>query len=111
MLYGVKETAALSKVTVKTLHHYHKTGLLMPCEISEAGYRLYGTEELERLQQIIFQHKRSRVISKRTAELYAPIFRQARLSVWRFLVISCKSIFLSRKSICIHVIIGSAKEC
>ncbi|MEK4063953.1 MULTISPECIES: MerR family transcriptional regulator [Paenibacillus] len=53
MLYGVKETAALSKVTVKTLHHYHKTGLLMPCEISEAGYRLYGTEELERLQQIL----------------------------------------------------------
>jgi len=54
MLYTVKEVASLSNVTVKTLHHYHKTGLLLPCEISEAGYRLYGTKELERLQQILF---------------------------------------------------------
>lgn len=28
-------------------------GLLLPCEMSEAGYRLYGTKELERLQQIL----------------------------------------------------------
>ncbi|WP_425623280.1 MerR family transcriptional regulator [Brevibacillus borstelensis] len=54
MLYTVKEIAALSNVTVKTLHHYHSIGLLLPCEISEAGYRLYGTKELERLQHILF---------------------------------------------------------
>ncbi|WP_169081388.1 MerR family transcriptional regulator [Paenibacillus sp. PL91] len=53
MLYTVKEVSSLSKVTVKTLHHYHKIGLLLPCEMSEAGYRLYGTKELERLQQIL----------------------------------------------------------
>jgi DNA-binding transcriptional MerR regulator len=49
MLYTVNEVA-----TVKTLHHYHKIGLLEPCDISDAGYRLYGNEELERLQQILF---------------------------------------------------------
>ncbi len=54
MLYTVKEAASLANVTVKTLHHYHKIGLLVPCEISEAGYRLYGQQELERLQQILF---------------------------------------------------------
>ena len=54
MLYTVKETAELSGVTVKALHHYHKIGLLFPREVNEAGYRLYGTEELERLQQILF---------------------------------------------------------
>lgn len=53
-LLTVKEAAALSGVTVKTLHHYHKIGLLVPSEISEAGYRLYGRRELERLQQILF---------------------------------------------------------
>ncbi|MCE3200146.1 MerR family transcriptional regulator [Paenibacillus sonchi] len=53
MLYTVKEVAVLSGTTVKTLHHYHKTGLLVPAEISEAGYRLYGMAELERLQQIM----------------------------------------------------------
>jgi len=54
MLYTVKEVSTMSNVTVKTLHHYHKIGLLIPHEISAAGYRLYGTKELERLQQILF---------------------------------------------------------
>ena len=54
MLYTVKEIASLANVTVKTLYHYHKIGLLIPCEISAAGYRLYGQAELERLQQILF---------------------------------------------------------
>ncbi|MEJ8547017.1 MerR family transcriptional regulator [Brevibacillus borstelensis] len=54
MLYTVKEVAALSNVTIKTLHHYHAIRLLLPCEVSEAGYRLYGTKELERLQHILF---------------------------------------------------------
>lgn len=54
MLYTVKEVSALSGVTIKALHHYHKIGLLPPCEISEAGYRLYGEKELERLQHILF---------------------------------------------------------
>ncbi|MBD2870623.1 MerR family transcriptional regulator [Paenibacillus sp. IB182493] len=54
MLYTVKEVSNLSGTTIKTLHHYHKIGLLPPSEISEAGYRLYGTKELERLQHILF---------------------------------------------------------
>ncbi|MED4783063.1 MerR family transcriptional regulator [Brevibacillus choshinensis] len=54
MLYTVKEVSSLSNVTIKTLHHYHKIGLLLPQQMSEAGYRLYGTAELERLQQILF---------------------------------------------------------
>lgn len=54
MLYTVKEMAQLANVTIKALHHYHKIGILPPCEVSEAGYRLYGTKELERLQHILF---------------------------------------------------------
>lgn len=54
MQYTVKEVAELTGVTVKALHHYHKIGLLEPCEISDAGYRIYGIKELERLQQILF---------------------------------------------------------
>ncbi|MFD0679143.1 MULTISPECIES: MerR family transcriptional regulator [unclassified Paenibacillus] len=54
MLYTVKEISAITKVTIKTLHHYHKIGLLMPNKVSDAGYRLYGIKELERLQQILF---------------------------------------------------------
>lgn len=54
MLYTVKEISEFAKVSVKTLHHYNKIGLLLPCKVSEAGYRLYGKKELERLQQILF---------------------------------------------------------
>lgn len=54
MWYTVKEVSELSNVTIKTLHHYHKIGLLLPGKVSEAGYRLYGQKELERLQEILF---------------------------------------------------------
>ena len=54
MPYTVREIARLAHVTVKTLHHYHKIGLLVPREVNAAGYRFYGQEELERLQEILF---------------------------------------------------------
>ncbi|UUZ86114.1 MerR family DNA-binding transcriptional regulator [Paenibacillus sp. P26] len=37
MLYTVKEVSELSKVTVKTLHHYHKIGLLAAFEDQRGG--------------------------------------------------------------------------
>ncbi|MFC4617737.1 MerR family transcriptional regulator [Camelliibacillus cellulosilyticus] len=54
MLYTVKQLSEIANVTIKTLHYYHRIGLLAPAEISAAGYRLYGMKELERLQQILF---------------------------------------------------------
>lgn len=50
----VKELSNIVNVTIKTLYHYHKIGLLAPKEISEAGYRYYGADELKRLQEILF---------------------------------------------------------
>lgn len=48
-MYHIKEAAQLSGVSVKTLHHYDKIGLLVPLK-SENGYRTYSQEDLERLQ-------------------------------------------------------------
>lgn len=53
-MYTVHEVAKLAHTTVKTLHHYHKISLLIPEQTTEAGYRLYGKKDLERLQQILF---------------------------------------------------------
>lgn len=50
----VKEVSKITGVSVRTLHHYDAVGLLKPTAVSEAGYRLYGDEALERLQQILF---------------------------------------------------------
>src|SRR5258708_25927332 len=48
----VQEFAALTGVTVRALHHYDRLGLLRP-KRTGSGYRLYGTQEVERLEQIV----------------------------------------------------------
>ncbi len=53
-MYTVREVAKVAHTTVKTLHYYHKLGLLIPEQTTEAGYRLYGKKDIERLQQILF---------------------------------------------------------
>ena len=52
-MYQIKEAAELSGVSVKTLYHYDKIGLLVPVK-SENGYRTYSQEDLERLQVILY---------------------------------------------------------
>jgi MerR family transcriptional regulator, thiopeptide resistance regulator len=52
--YTVGEAAALSYVSVRTLHHYDELGLLRPSGRSPAGYRLYSAADLRRLRQILF---------------------------------------------------------
>jgi MerR family transcriptional regulator, thiopeptide resistance regulator len=51
--YRVGEVATLTRVSVRTLHHYDRIGLLCPAQHSAGGYRLYGESELLRLQQIL----------------------------------------------------------
>jgi DNA-binding transcriptional MerR regulator len=51
--YQVGEVAGLTGVSVRTLHHYDRIGLLRPQQRTAAGYRLYGEQELLRLQQIL----------------------------------------------------------
>lgn len=50
----VKEFAALTGVSIRTLHYYDEIRLLRPASVTDSGYRLYGQQELERLQQILF---------------------------------------------------------
>jgi DNA-binding transcriptional MerR regulator len=52
--HSVGQVAAFAGVTVRTLHHYDKAGLLSPGDRSPAGYRLYSDADLVRLQQILF---------------------------------------------------------
>jgi DNA-binding transcriptional MerR regulator len=51
--WSVGEVAAFASVTVRTLHHYDEVGLLSPNNRTAAGYRVYGEQDLDRLQQIL----------------------------------------------------------
>jgi DNA-binding transcriptional MerR regulator len=50
---NVGEVAALAGVTVRTLHHYDRIGLLSPSERTAAGYRRYTPSDLDRLHQVL----------------------------------------------------------
>lgn len=54
MKYNIKELANLAGTSSRTLRYYDQIGLLRPKEYTKAGYRIYGTEEVDRLQQILF---------------------------------------------------------
>ncbi len=51
--YQIGEFARHAGVTVRTLHHYDRLGLLRPVTHRDNGYRLYGESELARLSQIV----------------------------------------------------------
>jgi DNA-binding transcriptional MerR regulator len=50
--YRVGDFAQLAGVTIRTLHHYDRVGLLRP-KRSRSGYRVYTVHDLERLEQIV----------------------------------------------------------
>lgn len=54
MSMTVGEMARLAGITVRTLHHYDEVGLVSPSERSQGGYRLYGSETVDRLQEVLF---------------------------------------------------------
>jgi MerR family transcriptional regulator, thiopeptide resistance regulator len=53
MSWTVGELARLAGVTVRTLHHYDRIGLVTPGDRTAAGYRNYSERDLDRLQQVL----------------------------------------------------------
>lgn len=51
-LYRAHQFAEFAGVTVRTLHHYDRLGLLKPQQRSSNGYRLYADTDLARQEQI-----------------------------------------------------------
>jgi len=53
MEYSVNKLAKMAGVSTRTLRYYDEIGLLSPIRISN-GYRIYRSEEVNKLQQILF---------------------------------------------------------
>ncbi|MGX7163267.1 MerR family transcriptional regulator [Enterococcus massiliensis] len=57
MEYTINHLAKLSGVSSRTLRYYDEIDLLKPKRINSSNYRIYGKEEVDRLQQILFLRK------------------------------------------------------
>jgi phosphoribosylaminoimidazole-succinocarboxamide synthase len=51
--FTIGELASSTGLTVRTLHHYDRIGLLVATERTRSGYRLYGRKEVQRLYRIL----------------------------------------------------------
>src|ERR1051325_3601250 len=54
MAYTVKQVAAMSGISVRTLHFYDEMALLKPAYAKANGFRIYEEPQLLKLQQILF---------------------------------------------------------
>lgn len=52
-VWKVGELAAEAGLTVRTLHHYDRIGLVCPAERTGTGHRLYTADDVERLYQVL----------------------------------------------------------
>lgn len=54
MEYTIRKLAQLAGISTRTLRYYDEIGILKPARISSSGYRIYGQNEVDLLQQIMF---------------------------------------------------------
>jgi DNA-binding transcriptional MerR regulator len=86
-LFQPREFAKRSGVTVRTLHHYDRLGLLKPTRYTRAGFRLYSEDDFARLEQIValkfigFSLNEIKNILKRGTSDLATTLRQQRQAI------------------------------
>ena len=74
MLMNIGELSSLTHVSIRTLRHYDKIGLLRPVHVTEAGYRQYDETSLQRLHTILLFRELEFPLSDITRIIDAPDF-------------------------------------
>jgi DNA-binding transcriptional MerR regulator len=77
MAYTVKQLAAMSGVSVRTLHFYDEMALLKPAYTKANGYRTYEEPQLLMLQQILFYRELGFELKRIKEILGQPKFEKA----------------------------------
>lgn len=54
MEYTVQKLSKLAGISTRTLRYYDEINILKPARINSSGYRIYGSKEVDQLQQILF---------------------------------------------------------
>lgn len=98
MTYTIAPVAQLAGISVRTLRHYDRIGLLRPSAHTQAGYRLYGEADLLRLQQILFLRELDFPLERIRALLTAPDFDLAQALSAQAKILQARSERFSRLS-------------
>ena len=79
MEYSINALTKLSGVSARTLRYYDEIGLLKPARVASSGYRIYGEQQVDLLQQIMFYRELGFPLEDIRKLLHAPGFdrRQA----------------------------------
>jgi len=77
-MYKTNELALLSGVSARTIRYYDKIGLLKPEKTDTNGYRLYGKNQVDKLQQILFYRELGIQLEGINAILSSPDFDKTR---------------------------------
>lgn len=54
MEYTIQKLSRMAGISTRTLRYYDEIGILKPARINTSGYRIYGKNEVDLLQQIMF---------------------------------------------------------
>ena len=74
----IQKLARLAGVSARTLRYYDETGLLKPIRVNSAGYRIYGSGEVDRLQHILFYRELGLPLDQIKTLLASPDFDSRR---------------------------------
>ena len=75
----VKQVSKQTGVSIRTLHHYDAIGLLKPTKVTQAGYRLYDRDALERLSMILVFRELGLSLKEIADILHAPDYDRNRV--------------------------------
>ncbi|MCH5585422.1 MerR family transcriptional regulator [Shimazuella sp. AN120528] len=74
MEYTVQKLAHLAGISTRTLRFYDEIDLLKPARINSSGYRIYGKNEVDELQQILFYRELGFSLDQIKEIVHAPEF-------------------------------------
>ena len=72
MNYTIKELSILTGLTTRTLRYYDEIQLFVPLTRNDSGYRIYSSNQLDKLQAIMFYKELGFNLSKIKQIIYNP---------------------------------------
>jgi DNA-binding transcriptional MerR regulator len=76
MDYTINKLSRIAGVSARTLRYYDSINLLKPLKVNESGYRIYGQQQVDMLQQILFYRELGFELSKIKDVIHAPSFEK-----------------------------------